>query len=195
MPEPLRSSRRGASRYASPVSIHVAPLTDGFRVRVIAFPAAYLPNLTESRAFLLEFLDKFKVELERDLRPSTGPGGRPNRPDSPSTRPHPGPVAQPQSGPCLPAVDEQVEAELLPERTKKGGWKAQHVATGIPGVVFNSQDVPADATPGKRIHLIVKSANSRQIDFFYPSEAVLQQRQQRQAKQQTQGRGGKHPRR
>lgn len=183
-PKTLRSLRRGASRYASPVSIHVAPLKDGFLVRVVAFPAAFLPNLAESRAFLRGFLDKFKVELERDLKKSPPAGGTQTVP-----------TAQSQSGPSLPAVDEQVETELLPERTKKGGWRAQHLATGIAGVVFNSQDVPADATPGKRIHLIVKSANSRQIDFFYPSEEVMQQRQRRQAKQQNQGRGGKRPRR
>ena len=54
------------SRHTSPVRIHVERMDGGgFRVRAIAFPAAKLPKLADSRRFLEKFLKYFGGDLQR----------------------------------------------------------------------------------------------------------------------------------
>ncbi|MCG8554134.1 MAG: type III-B CRISPR module RAMP protein Cmr6 [Proteobacteria bacterium] len=62
---------------------------------------------------------------------------------------------------------DQVEAVLLDERTKKGGWKALHEPTGLAGHIHNSGDVPADARPGDCLTLVVASVSAREIAFRF----------------------------
>ena len=86
-----------------------------------------------------------------------------------STRPARAPVrAQPVS---RPAAGETIEARLLEERTKKGGWKARHEASGLSGPIQNTTDVPADEKAGDTLKLIVASANDRELAFRYPTAA------------------------
>lgn len=61
-----------------------------------------------------------------------------------------------------------VEAVLLEERTKKGGWKARHEPSGLSGPIINSGDVPATAKPGDRLGLVVASVTAREIAFRFP---------------------------
>jgi CRISPR-associated protein Cmr6 len=68
----------------------------------------------------------------------------------------------------LPKAGDRVEATLLEERTKKGGWKARHEPTGLAGPIHNSADVPAGAKPGDRLTLEVASVNPREIAFRVP---------------------------
>ena len=71
----------------------------------------------------------------------------------------------------LPRAKDRVEAELLSDKTKKGGWLAKHVATGLSGPIQNSADVPAEMKPGDKINLIVAAvgAKGRGLDFRYPT--------------------------
>jgi len=69
----------------------------------------------------------------------------------------------------LPRPGEAVQAELLAEKTKRGGWRARHVDTGLAGPIHNSRDVPIDSQAGDTVTLIVASANEREIAFQYPS--------------------------
>lgn len=71
----------------------------------------------------------------------------------------------------LPKAGEKVEAQLLEERTKKGGWKAKHVPSDLSGPIQNSGDVPSDKKAGDTLALIVASANEREIHFRYPTPA------------------------
>jgi len=52
---------------------------------------------------------------------------------------------------------EKVQARLLPEKTKRGGWKARHEPTGFEGPVQDSHKVPSDKKPGELIELLVVS--------------------------------------
>jgi len=155
-----------SGRHASPVHIHLQREGNGYLVRVVAFPAAHLPDLQTSRAFLQAFLQDFETDLHRraSLRPPSAPpsqaiGSPRQRAMSSSTE-----VSLPRSG-------ERVEAVLLEERTKKGGWKARHVASGISGPIVNSAEVPAGQNAGDTVTLIVHSASQREISFYWPTIA------------------------
>lgn len=62
---------------------------------------------------------------------------------------------------------QKVEAQLLEERTKKGGWKARHALSGLVGPIQNSDAVPGDKKAGDTLQLIVANAT----DFRYPTPA------------------------
>jgi CRISPR-associated protein Cmr6 len=168
------------SRHSSPVHIHVAGREGNWTVRVTAFPAAHLPDLATSRKFLEEFLKDFGDDLRRraDLLPPSGPSPHQLSPSS--------------SGSNLPKYSDRVDAVLLEEKTKKGGWKAKHVSTGIAGPIQNSNDVPGDKKAGDTLTLIVQSSNEREIAFRYPTAADEQRAQQQQGKSKG-GSGDKRP--
>lgn len=86
-----------------------------------------------------------------------------------------------------PTPGEMVDAQLLEERTKRGGWQARHVPSGLAGPVQNTADVPGDKQAGETLKLIVASATGRQIDFRYPTPAD-KERAQRAARKSK----GKH---
>lgn len=71
----------------------------------------------------------------------------------------------------LPAAGDIVEATLLEEKTKKGGWKARHNATEIEGPIVNSPNVPPDKKPGDVILLEVAAPTPKEISFRYNPEA------------------------
>lgn len=176
-----------SSRHSSPIHIHVERQDSGWVVRTIAFPAAHLPDLNTSRTFLTEFLNEFGDELRRRAAlppPSSGPrqGAPPPRQQTPP----------PSRGPSLPKPGERVQGVLLEEKTRKGGWRARHVATGITGPIQNSDDVPDEKKPGETVPLIVQSANEREIAFRYPTAADEQRAQKPQGKPKG-GPGGKPP--
>lgn len=68
-----------------------------------------------------------------------------------------------------PKTGDRVEALLLEERTKKGGWKALHEPTGLTGHVQNSSDVPSTEKAGSRVTLVVASVSAREIAFRFPT--------------------------
>lgn len=174
------------SRHTSPVRIHIAPTENGWVVRTIALPAAQLPNLAASRKFLQEFLKDFGEEINRRavLQPPSPPpphlGGQPQQPL---------PAGAANRGAGLPGSGQRVEAELLEQRSKGGGWRAKHVASGIAGPIQNSGDVPGDKKAGDRLPLIVQSANPKEIAFKYPTEAILKQLENTKSKQRGKGPG------
>jgi CRISPR-associated protein Cmr6 len=90
---------------------------------------------------------------------------------------------------ALPAPGSVVDAVLVEEKTRRGGWKAQHSATGVIGPIQNTADVPADKQPGDTVTLIVANAT----DFKWPTEADLaraaSQQDTRQAPRGPQRRG------
>ncbi|WP_428941035.1 type III-B CRISPR module RAMP protein Cmr6 [Fontivita pretiosa] len=73
-------------------------------------------------------------------------------------------------GATLPKSKDLVEATLLEERTKKGGWKARHEPSGLAGPIQNSADVPATKKAGDRLTLIVASVSASEIAFRVPTE-------------------------
>ncbi|HXF54794.1 MAG TPA: type III-B CRISPR module RAMP protein Cmr6 [Hyphomicrobiaceae bacterium] len=91
-----------------------------------------------------------------------------------------GRVTPPRIGPA-PKPGDRVEATLLEARTKKGGWKARHLPTGLAGPIQNSADVPPDKKPGDAVKLIVATVSAHEMHFRYPTRAD----EQRAAKPKT----------
>lgn len=52
-----------------------------------------------------------------------------------------------------------VQAELLSERTRRGGWKARLVDSGFIGPITNSDAVPTTAKPNTIVTLTIGAAN------------------------------------
>ena len=88
-----------------------------------------------------------------------GRGGASTTPNSQHSPQHPGTQGIP------PKPGNRVQAELLEEKTRKGGWKAKHSESGLKGPVQNSENVPDDAQAGQRVGLTVASVSSREIAF------------------------------
>jgi CRISPR-associated protein Cmr6 len=68
-----------------------------------------------------------------------------------------------------PKAQDRVEAVLLEERTKRGGWRARHEPSSLAGPIQNTSDVPADKKAGDRLTLIVASVSAREIAFRFPT--------------------------
>ncbi len=74
---------------------------------------------------------------------------------------------------------DRVDAVLLDERTKKGGWKALHERSGLAGAIQNSGDVPVTKNAGDRVGLVVAFASAREVAFRFPTEPPGTERSQR----------------
>jgi len=155
----FNSSKGDMPRHSSPTQFHLARNSNGqLDIRIIAFPAKYLPDMATSKKFLADYLKYLKEDLEKRAIMHSTKGSK-----APSTSISTG--ASQSITIKLPAPGNAVKARLLEEKTKKGGWKAEHMETKIKGPIQNTQDVPSDKAVGDVVDLIVSSANSREIAF------------------------------
>ncbi|MBX6330500.1 MAG: type III-B CRISPR module RAMP protein Cmr6 [Gemmatimonadaceae bacterium] len=114
--------------------------------------------------------------LLRDALLKWGAGGKTSAGYGRFVAPGTGLVARPAptaAGGLLPRAGDRVEATLLEERTKKGGWKARHEPSGLSGPIHNSGDVPAEKKAGDRLTLEVASVTTQQMAFRFPSAAPV----------------------
>ncbi len=169
----FKPGRHVKDRHASPVFYHLTKAVDGYIVRVTAFPSSELPNLVASRDFLQKLLEHLKSLVQQINTNSSQGRTAPVNPIGPSSTPTPA-KSQPitpakPAGPTLPKVNERVEAQLLEKKTRKGGWRAKHLKSGIPGPIQNSTVVPADKKAGDIVTLVVKAVTPKEISFAWPS--------------------------
>ena len=110
--------------HTAPVHYHLAIANDDtLTVRMTAFPSPDLPNLTTSREVLNEISGYVRTELEQRKRTHATRGTRPVDGRASSHGRDGGRPGKPSS---VPNSGDQVEAVLLAEKTRKGGWKAKH---------------------------------------------------------------------
>ena len=133
-------------------------------LHVIADPSTPWPQgLRYPRLGNKEFIKHKGNELARHalVLPPGVAGAVPATTNNPSSS---GPI------PALPKPLQKVQAVLLSEKTKKGGWKAREITTGIAGPIQNSPVVPQKAAVGDEVDLIVMSVDScgAQIQFQWP---------------------------
>ena len=60
---------------------------------------------------------------------------------------------------------DRVQAELVEEKTRKGGWKAKHLESGLQGPIQDTINVPADAKPGQQVELTVAYVRANELAF------------------------------
>ena len=152
-------------RHASPAHWSFSRRSDGtLTVRVIAFPAARLPDEGTSRKVLSRLLRHAEQDLAQRIRDKPGIGQhQPMAARDAGSRREADSSGLPEAGARVPAV-------LLKGRTRKGGWRAR--TNGLEGPIFNSEEVPSDARPEQEVELIVKSSSRQGIQFEWPSPAV-----------------------
>ena len=176
--------------FDSPIPVPFLSVSGTFRVAV----SWHGPEHKEAESWTSRSL-----ELLRDALMDWGIGGKTSSgygrlgvPDTPQPRLAVSTVVQTRT-PIVPQPGVSVEAMLLEEKTKKGGWKAKHDSSGLDGPVQNSGDVPGEKKPGDTLILIVASANERESAFRYPT-AADEQRAQKVIDKTNLGRGGQQPR-
>ena len=164
---PKRLSARNGRRHAAPVHYHLSPRADGaLTIRMTAFPSPALPDIDTSRRVLGDLRAWLQSELAKRRELHANRGVRASKRDGVP----PGPDTDtPAATSALPKSGERVDAVLLDEKTKKGGWKAKHEPSGLQGPIQNTADVPGDAAPGSRVGLVVASINPRAIAFRWPT--------------------------
>ena len=177
IPLGLPRKGRGHERKAEQIDRHASPalwsLTrkDGtLSVRLIAFPADHLPDKGTSKEVLQGLIDFARQKLAAPDRQLQRPGkhgrqgasydGRADRRGGRSSEPTTPRLSRPD-----PQAGDRVEAELLEEKTRKGGWKAKHLDSGLEGPIQDSKNVPEDAQPGQHIPLTVASVSEKEMAF------------------------------
>lgn len=188
-PKPL--SANGRQRHAAPVHYHLSPRADGaLTIRMTAFPSPALLDLDTSRKVLGDLRTQLQTELTKRVRTHAGRGTR-----TPKQLAAPSGLDAGNAGPsiALPQTGERVDAVLLGEKTKKGGWKAKHETSGLQGPIQNAAAVPGDAEPGRRVNLVVASVNRnrREIAFRWPAPGDAGPK--RSGAPARQGRGARRP--
>ncbi|PIQ23538.1 hypothetical protein COW36_13775 [bacterium (Candidatus Blackallbacteria) CG17_big_fil_post_rev_8_21_14_2_50_48_46] len=118
---------------------------------------------------------EFKPRLPRAEGSEAAPRrfARPERSDDKPFRPRKDMPLKP-TRPAAPKplqAGDRVEATLLEERTKKGGWKALHGKSKLSGPIVNSGLVPGESGVGDAITLIVHSVNRFEMAFRVPTAA------------------------
>jgi CRISPR-associated protein Cmr6 len=165
------------TRYSSPFFFHLDRNmgTCNYTIRVTAFPARFLPDLEKSQAMLNKLLEYLDRDLHDRVKKYSQSGRKPPYPVA-----HRGSVPEdrlvfPSSGASLPRAGSRIEATLLSDKTKNGGWKARSEDSGMSGHIVNSDDVPPDKKPGDMLTLVVKSVpvNEREIVFLYPTDTSM----------------------
>ena len=94
-----------------------------------------------------------------------GPQGKQGRWGNipPSTGPAPRATAGPKS-------KDKVNAVLIEEKTKKGGWMAALLGDEKKrkGAIQNSSEVSAECAPGQEVELVVALINDKEVAFRWP---------------------------
>jgi len=162
----FRPGRHVNARHASPIWYHFTRDAGGQLIaRIVAFPAKELPTIAESRKLLLELLDHLKSALPVRFKTHELVGKRP------ASKVRTAPLGAGAVVPTgrVPKAGELVDAVLIEEKTKKGGWKAKHEPTGLSGPIQNTDAVPKDKAPGDVVKLTIAIVTAREISFKWPT--------------------------
>lgn len=160
------AKRQSMPRHASPTQFHLARNEqDHLIIRACFFVSSALPSEDASRNFLSEYRDFLNKELDgllKNQQPATS-----SVRSTPATTFQPTKQVQTTAGKTSSHLEanKPVQAILLEEKTKKGGWKAKHEGSGLSGPIVNSAEVPADCMPNQVLELIVHSVNKTEISF------------------------------
>ena len=149
--------KKGFVRLASPVHWSIAHgAGQNLKARLIILPGS--PPEEANR----DTLEKFSQSVEKELRNEARNRKQTSRTLQTSQR-----AASDNTSSLTKWAD--IKAELLDEKTRKGGWKAKDLKTGVKGYIENTGDVPTDARVGQQVKLIVKVPDSNRAAFYWPT--------------------------
>ena len=140
----LNVNEKAIARHAAPIHYHVAKPQETLEIRLVTFVSRHLPDERTSR----QQLGALRTKVQERLEACANEGGRTKLWPASALL-----VVTPDDG--RPRVGGRVRAELLAERTKKGGWKAKDITTGDVRSIQNTHMVPADKTAGDTVELEV----------------------------------------
>jgi CRISPR-associated protein Cmr6 len=164
-------------RHASPVFYHLARGPDGnLVVRITAFPAPQLPDVTTSQTFLQMLLAHFLAKLSQRVLDHKNKG--------PVPPVNPGSASDSVSAVQALTAGSRVEAILAEDPKGQGRPFARLVETSRVGPIINAKDMAADQAHkqvGDKVILILHSISSdgKQIQFRWPTPADSQPRHTR----------------
>ena len=188
-PKALRN-KKGKDRHASPVHYHMACAEDGtLTIRMVAFPSSALPDLKTSREVLRKLGEHISSEIKKQKEAHADKGQAPVEPVQSTDTP---------AGTHFPKSRDHVQAILLDEKTRRGGWKARHDESGLEGAIQNHKEMPEGPAPGQQVELIVAFCNpteaneANRIAFRWPGPNENKPNQQ---KIRNQNQRGRNPRR
>jgi CRISPR type III-B/RAMP module RAMP protein Cmr6 len=107
---------------------------------------------------------EFALNLLRDALFHWGVGGKTTSGYGRLAVPPPPPPPEPYKG----KTNDTVDAVLLEERTKKGGWRAQIKGYSQCGPIQNSDQVPTGTKAGDTVRLVIASITDREAAFKWP---------------------------
>ncbi len=149
-------------RHASPAHWSLARNRDGcLTIRLIAFPADELPDRGTSQRVLGDLVEFAREHLSQRAKERRSAGQKAT--NSGGTRPR-------RTGSSEPEAGSRVQARLLEERTRKGGWKVKLLEAELIGSIMNSEAVPADAQPGQQVEIFFRGATN----FDWPTPETEQ---------------------
>jgi CRISPR-associated protein Cmr6 len=129
-----------------------------------------LPDSSESQLTRTKQWLALSLELLQQALAHWGIGGKTSSGYGRLHKVHerPSETAQTKAAASLQSGDV-IQAKLLVEKTRRGGWMALHSDTNAKGPINNSGDVPEHYQPDDEITLEVASVGSRgQLQFRYP---------------------------
>jgi len=155
--------------FDNPVPVSFLSVTGTFRVGISWAGPPDHPQATAWTAMALDLLKSALAEWGVGGKTSSG-YGRLVETRAPAMT-DPDPRRSDASAAVIPGAGSRVDAVLLEEKTKKGGWKAKYEPSGLAGPIQNTGDVPDERKAGDVLNLIVALANERDIAFRFPTAA------------------------
>ena len=141
--------------FDSPIPIPFLSVAGKFHIAV----AWYGPERDQANDWT-----KLALSLLTDALKNWGIGGKTSSGYGRLDVPPPPPPPEPYKG----KSGESVDAVLLTEKTKKGGWRAQIKGHSQSGPVQNNDAVSSDVKEGNVVQLLIASINDREVAFKWP---------------------------
>ena len=166
---------RGIKRHASPALWSIAFREEGYCVRLATFISDRLP---ESESVLKELRIYARKSLPRSAQRARSLQNQSARSSSSGSHYDSEFDSRGRHPIQMPKANTRVKAELLPEKTKRGKWRAEHLDTGLQGPI--QDEPPNEVSPGDAVELTVATANERQIQFRFAPPRARSKRMKRQ---------------
>ncbi len=151
------------ARYASPVHFHVMPTSGGCTVKMLAFPAAGLPNLATSNRMLNQLMERMRTDLPGRLTGHAATPGSRSSSHSATTQRAPAVSTPARSGPEKRAYGTPATGILL-EQDEKGRFRFQEPGRSAGRITLGTQPDPLPE-PGSEIQVFIQDDAPNNLQY------------------------------